>query len=319
MKLKEAYTILELSNTATPEEAKKQYKKLAKQFHPDINKSPDAEAKFKKINEAYQIIESGAETEPVDHSAYTHHPVYDPFSAIFGHSHNKKQYHTTDVNLNVTISFRESVLGCEKELTYSRQVKCPHCQGSGNKPINNGCKSCGGRGQVTTRSGGSVFIRSCPECHGRTRTVSCTECNSQGVLDTQTSVRAPVPPAITESNVLRVQGMGNFAGTLMGLQNQYTNVVLHFKIVPDGDLRLEGKDVVSDLHLSLLDALRGCMRLVHTIDGDKPVEIPGGIRNKEEILLSVEGHTNIKHRLIVHVGYPANVEKLIDVLLEEGK
>jgi molecular chaperone DnaJ len=318
MKLKEAYTILDLPNTATPEEAKKQYKKLTKQFHPDVNKEPDAEAKFKKINEAYQIIQSGAETEPLP-DVYAHRPAYDPFSAIFGRGHNKKQYYTSDINLDMTLSFRESVLGCEKELTYSRQIKCPHCQGSGDKPINNGCKSCAGRGQVVTRSGGAVYVRSCPDCHGRTRTVSCTECNSQGVLEAQATMRTTIPAAITENNILRLQGVGHFAGTLMGLQDQYTNVLLHFKITPDGDLRLEGKDVVSDLHISLLDALRGCMRLVHTIDGDKPVDVQGGIKNKEEILLSVAGHNNVKHRLIIHVGYPANTEKLIDVLLEEGK
>lgn len=324
MKLTEAYTILNLDPGATPEEAKKQYRKLAKEFHPDVNKDAGAEAKFKKINEAYQIVESGADTEPqqsVDWNnpfGHGNRHTYDPFSSIFNRGNARKQYSSANIEIQISLSFRESVQGCKKEISYSRQTKCPHCHGSGNKPINNGCKKCGGKGQVTTQSSGSIFIQTCPSCHGQSQTSPCTPCSSTGVLEAQASVHVSVPAAVVDGNVLRLEHMGNFAGTLMGLQDQFTDVYLHLKVKPDADMRLVGKDVVSDLNISLLDALRGCSRNIKTIDGDKMVEVPAGTRNKDEVSLLVGDH-NIKHRVVVSVGYPTNIDKLIHVLLEEGK
>lgn len=316
MKLKEAYTILELPNTATPEETKKRYRELAKKHHPDVSKDPGAEATFKKISEAYQTIQGGKdEPDPAeDWTGYHNRHVYD----IFNRNRNTKQYPSNNIDLHTTIPFKDAVQGCKIEITYSRQTKCPYCQGSGEKPVNNGCKTCGGQGQVMSRNGSHIFIRQCPDCHGRAQSNPCSNCNSTGLIDAQASVHVSVPPAMADGNVLRLQGMGNFAGTFMGLQDQYTDVHLRVKVTPQPGLRLDGKEVVSDLHLTLLDALRGCDTTVSTIDGAKVIKINGGIRNKEEVVLSVGDHNNIRHRVIVHVEYPTNVDNLIDILSKEG-
>jgi molecular chaperone DnaJ len=317
MKLSEAYKIINLSSDATPEEVKKQYKKLAKEFHPDVNKAPDAEATFKKISEAYQTIQAGKDEPPVaDWGGFNNQHIYDIFNRN-GSGRATKQHLSSNIDLYTTISFRDAVQGCKIEITYSRQIKCPHCQGSGNKPTNNGCKTCGGQGQVVSRNGSHVFIRTCSECLGRSQSNPCTNCSSTGLIETEASVHVSVPAAMVDGNVLRLQGMGNFAGTFMGLQDQYTDVHLRIKVTPEPGLRLEGKDVVSDLHLTLLDALRGCDTTISTIDGSKVIEVNAGIKNKEEIVLSVGGH-NIKHRVIVHVEYPANIDNLIDVLSKEA-
>jgi molecular chaperone DnaJ len=314
MKLREAYGILEIPETATPEEAKKRYRELAKKHHPDVNKDPGAEATFKKISEAYQAIQAGGtESSFVDDARdFNNQTIYDIFNRST--ARNNKRYFATNVELNTIISFKQAVQGCKIELTYSRQIKCPHCQGSGDKPVNNGCKTCGGQGQVVTRNGNAVFLRSCSDCHGRNQTKPCTDCNSTGVMETQSSLLVTVRPGVLDGNVLGLQGMGNFSGTFMGLQDTYTDVHLRVKVIPEPGLRLEGNDVVSDLHLTLLDALRGCAVPVSTIDGVKTVTVDGGIRNKEEIVLSVGDHNSIKHRVVVHVEYPANVDNLIDVL-----
>lgn len=317
MKLREAYGILELPNTATPEEAKKRYRELAKKHHPDVNKDPGAEATFKKISEAYQVIQSGVTDQPSldDLSGFNIRSVYD----IFNRStvRNNKRYFATNVELSITLSFKQSVQGCKSELKYSRQIKCPHCQGNGNKPVNNGCKTCGGQGQVVTRSANAAYLRTCPDCHGKSLTIPCTECNSTGVMEAQSSLLVTVRPGVLDGDILGLQGRGHFSGTFMGLQDTYTDVHLRVKVTPEPGLRLEGKDVVSDLHLSLLDALRGCTRTIHTIDGDKEIEIIGGIKNKEEMVLSVGDHNNIKHRIIFNVRYPNNISKLIDTLRKE--
>jgi molecular chaperone DnaJ len=329
MKLKDAYTILELSSAATPEEAKKRYRELAKKHHPDQNPGDaTAEAKFKKINEAYQIIQSGTDTEPTVNVHDWGNPFggfsRDPFRDIFQKDGSpfgsgRRQYYTDHIQLHITLSFKESVEGCKKEVKYSRQTKCPYCQGNGNKPINNGCKTCGGRGRVTTRAQGSVFIQTCKDCFGRSQTAPCNECNSVGVVDTEASVHVSVPAPVVDGNILRLHAMGNFSGSLMGLQDQYTDVFVHLKVIPEPGLRLEGKDVVSDLHISLLEALRGCSKEVKSLDGNKEANVPEMIKNKDEVVLSVGDHNRIKHRVIVNVDYPDNVDKLIEVLIEEGK
>jgi len=316
MKLSEAYSILEIPQTATPEEAKKKYRELAKKLHPDVNKAPDAEAKFKKINEAYQIIESGEETDLPTGNPFNR--SYDPFRNPFDpFSSSRKQYYAGNISVQLTISFKDSVQGVKKEIKYSRQIKCPHCHGSGNKPINNGCKKCSGRGQTTVRQGGAVYIQTCSECMGRSKTVPCTECNNAGVLSSEASVHVSIPPAVVDGNILRLQSMGNFAGTLMGLQDQYTDVHVHIHVTPEEGLKLVGKDIVSDLNISLLDALRGCTRKIKSIDGNMSITIADGTKNKDEVVLSVGDNNSVKHRVIINVEYPINLDKLIDVLLEE--
>lgn len=320
MNLKTAYSILEISADTPPEEAKKKYKKLAAKLHPDVNKSPDAEEKFKQLNEAYRVIESGVD-EQQQPSWNGFRNVYDPFgnnNPFDPFKRSNRQFYGGNIEIRTTISFKESVQGVKKEIKYSRQVKCPHCQGSGDKPINNGCKICGGRGQTTVRKSGAIFIQTCPNCMGKSKTDPCKDCNSTGVLDGESSVHVSVPACVVDSNVLRLQGMGNFAGTLMGLQDQYSDVFLHIKVTPEPGLRLVGKEVHTDITIPLLDALRGCKRMVNTIEGDKEVEVSSGIRNKEEVVMSVPG-CNVTHRVIVNVDYPTDINALIDVLTQEGK
>ena len=321
MKLKEAYSILEIPSTATPEEAKKRYRELAKKLHPDINKEPDAEAKFKKINEAYQIIESGEETEPATNGwsswggTSRPDPFGDPFSVFRS---TKRQYYSGKIDLDTNISFKESVQGVKKEIKYSRQIKCPHCQGSGDKPVNNGCKKCGGRGQTTMRQSGAIYVQTCPDCMGRAKTTSCTNCESKGVLDTNASMTVSIPPAVFDGNVLRLGGMGNYSGTLLGIQDQYTDVYVHIHVEKDKDMWLEGKDIVSTITIPLLDALRGCTCKIRSLDGEKEITIDPRTNNKNEVHLSVGDHSNIKHRIVVNVKYPDVINNLIDVLQKES-
>lgn len=321
MKLTEAYQILNLPNTATPEEAKKQYRKLAKEFHPDVNKSPDAEDKFKKINQAYEVIEKGESPEPSDVDWNSHfnrnRHTYDPFRNPF--TNNQRQYYSSNISLQTTISFKESVQGCKKEIQYSRQVKCPYCQGSGNKPVNNGCKTCGGRGQTTIKKQGAIFISTCNDCHGKVSSTPCTDCSSKGVVEANASVHVSIPSFVQDGNILRLSNMGNFSGSLLGLQDQYTDVMLHIKVEPLEGMYLQGHDIVSEVNISLLESFRGCTRMIQTIDGDRLLDIPKLIKNKEEVILSVGDHNDINHRIVINVGYPTNIDKLIDVLLEEGQ
>lgn len=159
MKLQEAYEILGLSQDASLDEVKKQYKLLAKQWHPDINKSTESESKIKLINQAYQCVQSGQDTDREE--------IMNPFNGFdpFGRRHTSVELEP--VFSSVTISFQESVLGCKREVKFSRKTKCPECNGQGKMILNNGCDKCGGRGQISGRQGMMMFTRTCDKCGGR--------------------------------------------------------------------------------------------------------------------------------------------------------
>ena len=310
MNLKEAYTTLELAEGATPEEAKKQYRKLTKKYHPDVSKEKDADEKIKKINEAYECVKNGKgnDREPAMQRG---NGRYNPF-------HRQQVVQIENVELHLSIDFKESVLGCKKEVKYSRKTKCQSCDGSGEVVLNNGCKKCGGRGQVTSQRSGMIFMQTCPECFGKTHVTECTVCHAQGLTQTDVSVQVSVPAGITDKAVLRLQGMGNYAGSLMGFVDQYADVFCHVNVASEPGLRIEGKSVVTDLSISLLDALRGCERQVKTIFGTKGITIKPQSRNHDEVIIPHHGVGGTgDQRVILDVQYPKNVDKLIALLADE--
>ena len=311
MNLKEAYATLEIPEGTTPDEAKKKYRALSKKWHPDINKDPGAEDKFKKINEAYQCVQDGKGNDKPAQGA-------NPFP--WGHTQQvyRQQVQLEHVEVKLTIDFKESVLGCKKEVKYSRMSKCQPCDGSGELRINNGCKECGGKGQVTINQRGMIFISTCPKCHGKSSMTECRACKGQGNMYTDVSVHVSIPAGILNGNTLRLQNMGNYAGSVMGIMDQYTDAFCHVSVTPTDGLSIDGKSVVATVSLPLLDALRGCTRVVQTIFGDKEISIKPQSRNRDEVIIphfGVGGSGD--QRIILDVQYPKNTDKLIGVLVDE--
>lgn len=308
MNLKEAYATLELAQGTSPEEAKKKYRELTKKYHPDVNKEPGAENKFKKINEAYQIIQTGKGTDPQDRRSSYHQ----------GGFHRQQVVQLENVEVRQTISFKESVLGCKKEIKYSRHSKCQDCGGAGEIKLNNGCKTCGGKGQVVNRQGNMVMVSTCSECHGQTNITMCSACHGNGTVHADVSVHVSVPAGILDGNILRLQGMGNYAGSFMGLADQHTDAFLHINVMPEPGLSIEGTSVVSHLTISLLDALRGCKQKVKTISGEKEIQVKPQSRNRDEVIIPRQGVSGTgDQKVILDVEYPKNTDKLIGVLLNE--
>lgn len=309
MNLKEAYSILEISPEATPEEAKKQYRKLTKRYHPDVNKEPDAEAKFKKINEAYQVVSTGKSTDREEMHWQPQQSGFNPFAGFGGQMHNED-----NVQLEVTISFKESVLGCTKDLKISRKHKCDSCDGKGTTPIPNGCTRCGGKGEISGRKGNLVFTTTCTACGGRVSRRQCKKCSGKGRDLTESTMTISIPAGVPDNSRLRLAGMGHFMGNIMFV-DQYTDAHLHVHVTAEDGLSLMGKDVAYTLELSLLEALQGCDKEVNTIKGHQTVQVPPRSRNAEEIImpgLGVAGRGN--QRVILDVKYPEDTHHLIDVL-----
>ena len=310
MNLQEAYSTLELSPNASQDEAKKKYKGLAKKFHPDINKEPDADDKFKKINEAYSCIQSGKGTDEQEVQQRN------PFEG-FGFNRKKpKQPSLQHIQTHTTISFKESVLGCKKEISFSRKTKCSECEGQGEQQIHNGCDKCHGLGTITRQQGNMVFTQTCDKCSGKINTQPCLKCKSTGVVDSDVSLQVNIPGGVINGNTLRLSGMGNYFTHFMGME-QHTDAHLIISVIPQGDLKIINNDVISTIQISLIEAIIGCNKNIDTIEGMKEIIIKPKSRNNDEVFLPKLGVIGIGcQKVILDVIYPDNIDDLVQYLSE---
>lgn len=303
MKLSEAYKIIGLPATATQDEVKKQYKKLAKEFHPDRNKAKDAEESFKKINEAYEFIKSG-KTDDDYNIKYNN---YNPFESINV---------PTNIELNTTISFKESIFGCKRDISYNRTNKCNSCNGQGEIPKNNGCTNCGGNGKTVVKNGNTVFVQTCNKCYGRQESDLCKNCSGEGSINVNTSVNVSIPGGVSNGNILRLSGMGNYFNSFLSL-DQCTDVHLTINVTPEPGFTLYQNNVLSTLDISLLESLTGCNKKVKTLENTSDLNIPPLSKHNEEIIIPKMGVNHIGNQIVkLNVIYPNNVNKLIEVLKE---
>lgn len=319
MNTKEAYKILGLSEQSSLDEVKKKYKELSKKYHPDVNKEPGSEDKFKKINEAYDRIKKGDDPQPQFNNS-----GFNPFEADFisnmfaRAAGGKKRYVAENITLSTSISFNESVLGSKKNISFNRKIKCQSCNGQGQVKLNNGCDKCQGRGQIAMKRGSMVFIQTCDKCYGHSSLEDCSVCSGSGSLDTEVSITVTIPGGVSDGNILRLAGMGNFAGQFMG-SDQFSDVHLNINVELDPDLILDGADVISTIDLSLLEALTGCNKTVKTVLGDKNIVISPASKHNEFITIPNAGVNKIgSQKVILNVNYPNNLDNIINVLQKEG-
>jgi molecular chaperone DnaJ len=306
MNLKQAYQILGLPEGASPEEAKKQYKKLAKQYHPDLNKDPQAESKAKEINEAYQVVSTGKSTDRED--SYMQQP-FNPFGSMFG---QQRMYNAQPITVRISISFAEAVFGCNKDIKFVRNCKCTSCGGQGEISVHNGCSTCGGKGQTMRQQGSMIFIQTCSTCGGKNKKEHCLPCKSKGIVEAEVSMRIAIPGG--SNNSLNLQGKGHYIGSIGPLE-QNGDVHLHVQVIPEAGLSIDGIHVVSGVELSLQEALEGCKKIVNTVNGYQDIEVPPRSRHKDEIILPKLGINGIgSQRVILDVRYPEDVSDIIGVL-----
>lgn len=311
MNLQEAHSILELSPNTSTDDAKKKYRELTKKYHPDVNKDPGAEDKFKKINEAYKIISTGESSEREDFSPFS--SGFNPFSG-FGNQQTM-QRPIIPIELHISLSFKESVFGCSKELKFSRNGKCTLCSGQGVAVLNNGCDVCGGKGQISGQQGNVYFSQTCHKCHGRTKTAKCNTCNGSGTISTDVSVQITVPGGVASGNILRLGGMGNYVNSIFNM-DQFADADVNIEVIPDKELFLSGKDVFFNLEISLLEAIQGCQKNIPTVIGNKEITINPLSKNKDEIIIPNVGVNQVgNQKVILNVKYPADTNKLISALI----
>lgn len=326
MKLSEAYKVLELPQGVSQDEVKKRARDLMKLYHPDVNKRPGAEEKFKKINEAFERIKSG-EPDVIERSRTTSSssPFYDVgsiFESMFGGQMGGQRHrgvgHAENVHLKLSLTFEESVVGAYKTVKYYVNDFCQACEGMGTTIENNGCKTCGGRGiKETVHSSGVIFTSMkivCPTCQGNVKMNGCLKCLGAKTVKRERVQQIHTPPGVKNGTVLRVRGAGH--AIVSPTPSGHTDVILEMLVAPSQHgLTLVDNNVIYTAQINLVDALRGKKLNVPTVHGTLEIDVPPRSKNADKVLIPGRGVAPSGNQVVIlDVTYPDDVSKIIDVL-----
>ena len=340
------YIILGVERTATDAEIKKAYRRLAQQWHPDVNADAGAQERFKQISEAYQVLSDpqrrqtydmfgraglGADGAGFDASGFG--SFSDIFDAFFGGTAAGagRRAHPTagsDLRYDLRITFEEAVRGTEKEIEFPVFGRCETCGGNGSKPGTEPvtCDQCGGRGEIrTTRRtmlGQMVNVSACPKCRGEGKIVTdpCETCHGEGRTERKRSLRVSIPAGIDEGHQIRLSNEGEIG--VRGGPAGSLYVAVH--VTPHPTLRREGTELYYAADVSIVQAALGTRVAVPTVDGDEEIEIKPGTQPGTEIRLRGRGVPHLRRtgskgdlHVFVNVVVPAKLSKRQRELLAE--
>jgi len=334
------YEILGVEKNASKDEIKSAFRKKARTLHPDVNKAPDAEEKFKELGKAYETLmddnkratydrygEDGLQNAGFDTSgpfAGGFGDLNDIFNSFFGGmgfgggriDPNAPQ-EGDDLRYDLEIEFEDAVFGVEKEITFEHLELCPECNGTGaekgSQPIT--CPTCHGTGQVkqVTRTplGSFAQITTCPDCHGSGKkiTTPCKACKGYGKIEKEKTITIKIPAGVDNGSKIRVSREGD-AGTNGGPAGDLY-VILHVK--PSDYYKRDGANVYTKLEISPAQAALGDKVLVKTLDGEKEVDVQAGVQSGNTIKLKSLGIPYIgrgqrgDHIIIVAVRIPTQL------------
>lgn len=310
MAAKNYYEILGVSKTATSDELKAAYRKLAKKYHPDVyanaseQEKKDAEAKFKDINHAYEVLSDPQKRAAFDNYGDENGPqmgagfsgaggaggfgfdMDDIFSSIFSgfgsgsgrtNRANAPQ-RGQDILVSATITFEEAAFGVQKVVSVKRVENCPDCNGTGAKggTAFKVCTQCGGSGRVTTTQRtpfGQFSTQSvCPTCQGKGKIITdkCTSCGGQGRFEKVREVKVNIPAGIDSGQRIRYDNEGHSGANGGEKGSLYVEV----RVLPHKLFTRNGFDVQLDVPVSFSDATLGCTIQVPTLYGPKELKVP---------------------------------------------
>ena len=300
MSNKDYYSVLGVDKKASQDEIKSAYRKLAKQYHPDLNKTPEAATKFKEINEAYEVLGDEKKRANYDQFGSAEGPhgfggfsggdadfggfggFSDIFSDLFsafggGGARQARPTRGEDINLQMTISFEDAAFGCEKDISVNRIETCSHCNGTGAK---NGreyvtCPDCKGSGRVrfsqNTIFGTTIRESVCSTCSGTGRVIKekCAECGGKGYKKTNSVLTVKVPAGIDNEQVLRMAGQGNAPYG----KGQSGDLNIKVKVQPHKILERKQYDLYFDLWVPFTTLMLGGKVKVPTLKGSYELDI----------------------------------------------
>jgi molecular chaperone DnaJ len=328
MNKRDYYEVLGIEKGATAQQIKTAYRKMAKQYHPDRNKEPDAETKFKEVQEAYEVLSDDRKRAAYD--KYGHAgtqgfggstqdysgsqgfdfgdmgSINDIFESFFGSGFggfsatgsSERAHRGDDIEVSMKIDFNDAIFGTEKTIKYKRKTKCSDCNGTGAK---NGssmerCSTCGGQGRVTsiqrTFLGNFRTVVPCPDCHGSGQVIKekCSSCFGQGIIQTEEDFTIKIPAGIPDGVTLRFREKGN-TGNKGG---EYGDLYVSIEVKNNSKLERKGDDIYTTINIDVVDAVLGGDLKVITVNGEKDLHIPAG--TQPESILKMTGMAGPKFR-----------------------
>lgn len=342
------YEVLGVERGAGDAEIKRAFRRLAQQWHPDVNADAEAQDRFKEINEAYQVLSDSQRRQAYDmfgragvsgaggnagFGGAGFGGFSDIFDAFFGGSmaggaRRARSTTGSDLRYDLRISFEEAVLGTEKEIEFPVLGRCDTCGGTGAKPGSTPveCPQCKGRGEIRsvrqTMLGQMVNVSPCPRCRGEGKIVEspCEACHGEGRTERRRTLRVAIPAGIDEGHQIRLSNEGE-AGPRGGAPGSLY-VAVHVAAHPS--LTREGTELFYEADLSIAQAALGARVAVPTVDGEPAeVEIKAGTQPGTEIRLRGRGVPHLRRQasrgdlhVIVNVTVPTKLSKRQRELLE---
>lgn len=358
MAKRDYYEVLGVDKNATSQEIKSAFRKLAKKYHPDLNKEPDAAEKFKEVQEAYEVLGDENKRKTYDqfgHAAFDNNAsggysssgfsgfdtsgfdfddfnIDDLFDAAFGggfrrnRRNSNKPQKGNDTLYRMKISFKDSIFGAKKDINLDITDKCDTCSGKGGFGEKE-CETCDGRGKIRREQSslfGSFLTETvCPDCNGRGKTFDrkCTDCNGRGYITSKKTITVTIPKGVNTGNQIRIPGKGE-AG-INGGENG--DIYVEFIVEEDSNFKREGNDLYVNLPINVVDATLGCEKEVPLVDGEIILTIPSGSQNGEKLRVKGKGVPYVNSSkvgdlyFIINIVVPTKLDRKQKKLFEELK
>ncbi len=305
------YEVLEVSRTVTKDELKRQYRRLARQYHPDVNPEPEAVERFKEISEAYEVLSDDDKRSAYDRFGHAgvgngagggfeqgfggFADIFEEFFGTFsgagaGRGRRRRGPRKgTDLRYDLTITFEEAIFGVEREIEYRRPETCTTCGGNGaepgTKPI--ACTTCGGTGEVRRVQqsilGQFVNVVTCSTCGGTGELIPhlCHECNGRKLVERTVTKKVKIPPGVDSETQIRLTGEGG-AGLDGGPPG---NLFVVLNVAPHEYFQRRGDDIFLVLQINVSQAALGDEITVPTVDGETTLQVPPGTQAGKEFRL----------------------------------
>lgn len=304
MDKRDYYEVLGVPRSADKDAIKKAFRKLAQQFHPDVNKASEAEIRFKEINEAYQVLSDDQKRAAYDrygHAGLQGTPgfgdagfgdlgsifeeIFGGFGRTAGAAGRRQPRRGADLRADIRISFEEAAFGAEREMEIPRMEVCDRCKGAGAEPPTQAvvCHTCNGTGEVKRRQqsplfGAVITATTCGTCGGTGEVIPspCTKCNGRKFVRVTRKLNVKIPPGVDEGTRIRLVGEGE-AGQLGGPAG---NLYVVVSVEPHPVFVRNQSDLLLEMPVNVAQATLGATVKIPTLDGgQEELEIPAGTQN----------------------------------------